>query len=123
MKKLSVLLGVVFAFFFFFSCTHDPLLPQEQVSFHNDILPIVRGSCQHSGCHDPFDPDSEFPLDSVRSDYDAYVDPGKPKHSKLYEAIKGSNGEERMPQAPYDPLTDRQKKLIYIWIGQGAKDN
>jgi hypothetical protein len=118
-----VALASVFAFFFFFSCTHEPIMPDQQVSFHNDILPIIRGSCQHSGCHDPLDPQSEFPLDSVRSDYDPYVEPGKPKHSKLYEVLTRNGGEEQMPRSPYDPLTDRQKKLIYIWIGQGAKDN
>ena len=123
MKKTSILLSFILVLSLFFSCTHEPILPDQQVSFHNDILPIVRGSCQHSGCHDPADPQSEFPLDSIRSQYDSYVDAGRPKNSKLYEVITRAGGEDRMPRAPYEPLTTRQINLIYIWIGQGAKDN
>lgn len=123
MKKTILLLLPAIALCLVFSCKHEPILPEQEVSFHSDILPILRGSCQHAGCHSPFDPNAEFPLDSVVSDVREYVDEGKPKHSKLYEVITETKLEDRMPQAPYEKLTDRQIKLIYIWIAQGAKDN
>jgi hypothetical protein len=51
------------------------------------------------------------------------VDPGKPKNSEIYERITEEDESDRMPQAPYERLTQRQINLIYIWIGQGAQDN
>jgi hypothetical protein len=123
MKKVSALLFLSLCVCFCFSCQHEPILPTQEVSYHDDILPIVRGSCQHSGCHSPFDPDAEFELDSNVTRVLEYVDPGRPKHSKLYEVITETRDDDRMPRPPYEPLTARQINLIYIWIGQGAKDN
>ena len=123
MKKLYLLALPVFALCFFFSCKHEPILPPNEVSYHDDILPIVRNSCQHAGCHDPNDPNAEFPLDSIVSEVLEYVDPGKPKDSEIYERITETDPDEIMPRPPYEPLTARQINLIYIWIGQGAKDN
>jgi hypothetical protein len=52
------------------------------------------------------------------------VKAGKPNKSKLYQVITASqNSEEFMPRSPYPALTERNIKLIYIWIAQGAKDN
>jgi hypothetical protein len=123
MKKFTLLFLPAFVLCFVISCKHEPILPEQQVSFHNDILPILRGSCQHAGCHSPFDPNAEFPLDSVISEIHEYVDPGKPKNSEIYERITEEDESDRMPQAPYERLTQRQINLIYIWIGQGAQDN
>ncbi|MEO5645110.1 MAG: c-type cytochrome domain-containing protein [Bacteroidia bacterium] len=123
MKKVIALFLFAFALCFFFACKHEPILPSRQVSFHDDIVPIVRSSCQHAGCHDPNDPNNEFVLDSVRSQYDNYVDAGRSNHSKLYESITDNNSDNIMPRPPYEPLTHRQIEFIYIWIAQGAKDN
>lgn len=50
----------------------------------------------------------------------ADVNAGDAKGSKLYQVLF-ETGEEKMP--PNGDLTDKQKKLIFIWIEQGAKDN
>lgn len=125
MKKVSALVLFVFVFVLgsFFACKHEPILPTTEVSFHDDIVPIIRSSCQHAGCHDPNDPNNEFPLDSIRSQYDDYVDAGRPNHSKLYEVLTDNNPDDKMPRPPYEPLTERQIKFINIWIAQGAKNN
>ena len=123
MKKTILLLLPAIALCFVFSCKHEPILPEQQVSFHSDILPILRGSCQHAGCHSPFDPNAEFPLDSVITEVREYVKEGEPEDSEIYERITEEDEDKRMPQVPYEKLTDRQIKLIYIWIAQGAKDN
>jgi hypothetical protein len=123
MKKIYLLIFPLFVLCFFFSCKHEPILPTQQVSFHDDILPIVRSSCQHAGCHDPNDPNAEFPLDSIISQYEDYVEPGKPADSDIYERITDTDQDDIMPRPPYQPLTKRQIDLIYIWIAQGAKDN
>jgi hypothetical protein len=123
MKKVSALLLLAFAFCFAASCKHDPILPEQDVSFRGHVLPILRSSCQHSGCHSPYDPDAEFPLDSTVSEVREYVDEGRPDHSELYERIIDDDPDDRMPRPPYEPLTQRQIDIIYIWIAQGAKDN
>lgn len=125
MKNFSalVLFVFVFALSFFFACKHEPILPTTEVSFHHDILPIIRSSCQHAGCHDPNDSNNEFSLDSIRSQYDDYVKAGDLRDSKLYDVITDSNPGDRMPLPPYERLTTRQIEFIEIWILQGAKDN
>ena len=125
MKKLIVLALTVTPFFMVFSCRHEPVLPDHQVSFSADILPIIQSSCQHSGCHDPLPGHEAFPItDYQQVIHECDVVAGKPHESKLYEVITAPEGsEDRMPQSPYPALTDRNMRLIYIWIAQGAKNN
>lgn len=124
MKKVSALLLLVVALCFCYSCKHEPILPIKQVSYHDDVLPIIRSSCQHAGCHNPTDPNNEFPLDSIVSQLvDEYVEPGNPGDSDIYERITETDPDKIMPKPPYQPLTERQIELIYVWIAQGAKDN
>jgi hypothetical protein len=123
MKKVSGLVLLAFALCFAWSCEHEPILPTQQVSFRGDVLPILRGSCQHPGCHSPFDPDAEFPLDSVVSEVREYVKVDEPKDSELYERITDDDEDDRMPRPPYEPLTQRQIDIIHLWIAQGAQDN
>lgn len=124
MKKLMVLVLIIaLPAIAFYSCKHEPVLPEQQVSFNADIMPIIQQGCWHAGCHGD-SLNSEFKL----TDYDKIMDkcevtPGEPFNSKLYEVITLTSGEDKMPQAPYPALTERQIKLIYIWIAQGAKNN
>ena len=91
-----------------------------QVSYMNDVNPILSGNCTQSGCHDG---NSQFGLsaysDVVRDDI---VVPSDPQKSQLYRLIKSLGG-DRMPQPPQVRLSDQQIKTIYLWIGQGAKNN
>ena len=48
---------------------------------------------------------------------------GSPEKSKLYKTLKTLNEEDIMPKKPYNELTEKQIQLIYVWIGQGAKNN
>ncbi|CAN5423855.1 hypothetical protein BH09BAC5_BH09BAC5_18270 [soil metagenome] len=121
MKRIVLIITAFFGFSLFFSCTHDPVLPDQQVSYANDIYPIILSGCNHSGCHDTLASNETSPLISY-DDVVHYVTPGKPKSSKIYTSVTGT-GEEFMPKAPYPALNDRQIKLLYIWIAQGAKNN
>ena len=104
------------------SCRHEGVLPEQQISFSVDIMPIISSGCQHSGCHGTQNT-SDFELLNYNDVMDhGDVKPGEPKSSKLYQTITGQ-GEEFMPAPPYPALTERNIKLIYIWIAQGAKDN
>lgn len=123
MKKLVALCAISsIPALVFFSCRHEPVLPGHEVSFSQEIMPIIQLSCQHAGCHG--DTLNEQPklvdYESVISVGD--VKAGDPKHSKLYDVITTANEEDKMPPAPYT-LSERNVKLIYIWIAQGAKNN
>ncbi|MCX6311262.1 MAG: hypothetical protein NT084_06440 [Bacteroidetes bacterium] len=124
MKKVIVVIMLVSAFSFFFSCTHQPILPDHQVSYQTDIKPIFISGCQQSGCHDSVGSGhgEAFPLVTY-NDVARRVVPGQPKQSRIYQSVTTGSGEEFMPRPPYSPLTDRQIKLLFIWIAQGAKDN
>lgn len=123
MRKVPLILAIAAAFAFFYSCKHEPLLPDHQVSYSTDIYPIISSSCWHSGCHN----DTANPEGQIMMTYDDLmrhenIVPGKPHSSKIYESVTGG-GEEFMPRAPYAALNERQIRLLYIWIAQGAKNN
>ncbi|HTF05236.1 MAG TPA: hypothetical protein VK826_14505 [Bacteroidia bacterium] len=125
MKKLIVLFILALTpAVTFFSCKHDPVLPEHEVSFSSDILPIIQQGCWHAGCHGD-SLNQQFKLTDYEKIMDkGEIEPGDPHDSKLYEVITAPDGDEdRMPREPYPRLTERQVKLIYIWIAQGAKNN
>lgn len=116
----------LFSFVFllaFVSCKHKPNFSElREVSFSKEIAPIVNSNCTFSGCHG----DSafqEFKLTTYAGVINAGVSAGTPEKSELYQVIKTLNDERVMPRKPYDPLSEKQIQLIYVWIGQGAKNN
>lgn len=125
MRKLFIILTTYFALIstLISACRHDSdISATPEISYQNDIHPIITANCAMTGCH----PSSggEFSL----VDYNSLISNGDIKagnahKSKLYKAVIGDIGTERMPPAPTSQLSDRQLKLIYIWIEQGAKNN
>lgn len=104
------------------SCKHKTNFQElQEVSYAGSIAPIMSANCAFSGCHG----DSAYHKLSLTS-YDALVNGGintsSPEKSKLYLKIK-SLGDDIMPKRPYSELTEKQIQLIYVWIGQGAKNN
>jgi len=95
----------------------DPDGPPEQVSFKNDIAPMVDAKCALSGCHVS---GSHKPYMKLGGSYQEIVNGGFvniviPKQSIIYQRINGEM-KEYIPSA-----TDRQK--IYDWIRNGAPNN
>jgi hypothetical protein len=121
MKKAIVFLVFLSPFVFFFSCTHETILPEQEVSFQHDIYPIILSGCEHSGCHDTLGSGGIPMIDYASVMSNNRIIPGNPKGSKLYQNIIGID--DQMPKLPYGPLSDQQIRYIYIWIAQGAKDN
>lgn len=122
----KVVHSLPFLFIFLFtSCIHKPDLDSlKDVSFANDIQPIIAGNCTQSGCHDATGGDELFPLIT----YDDVMNYGEIKAgsahgSKLYQAISNHGFEELMPPPPRPMLSSDQIKLIYVWIEKGAKNN
>ena len=109
---------------FALSCKHKPNFDSmSKVSFATSIQPIIISNCTQSGCHGAVNGE-KFKLltyDELIKHTD--VKAGSPETSKLYSVIRAYNAEDIMPRKPYDPLTEKQIQLIYVWIGQGALNN
>lgn len=105
------------------SCKHKTKFDElTEVSYVQHIAPIVSSNCAFSGCHG----DSafvKFSLTTYNSLMNGGITAGSPEKSKLYSTLKTLNDEKIMPKKPYNELTEKQIQLVYVWIGQGAKNN
>lgn len=120
MKRLVIL---CLASFGFFSCTHDAVIPEEpEISFSQQVLPIIISNCATEGCHDGMS-GGEEDQDPLRNYAEVMeiTKPGNARDSRLYKNITKLSGEDAMP--PGRPLSEEQIRLIYVWIMQGAKNN
>jgi hypothetical protein len=105
------------------SCKHKTDFSSlKEVSYSTEIVPIINANCTFSGCHGASEAES-FKLLSYNDVMDAGVKEGSPEKSKFYNSLKSLKQEKIMPRLPYSPLTDAQILSIYVWIGQGAKNN
>ena len=99
---------------------HDKEAP---VSYHKQIVPILKRSCQ--GCHHPGDPNADLIVTSYAElkrggmAGEAII-PGKPDESLIIELISGDP--PAMPQNQ-EPLTTEEVALFKRWILEGAKDD
>ena len=90
------------------------------VSYHAQIVPILKRSCQ--GCHHPGDPNGGL-IVTTYTDLkqggmagDATIIPGKPDDSLIIELISGD--EPAMPQN-MEPLSAEEVELFRRWILEG----
>jgi hypothetical protein len=107
-----------------------------EVSFKNEIMPIVKRACLPCHAEDNFNP-SELSLDSREllmsgGKHGSPVVPGNPEKSILYQKISPNPVfGDRMPLDPkkkrgtpsMKSLSEDEIKVIREWIEQGAKDN
>jgi mono/diheme cytochrome c family protein len=113
----------------FTACKHesfvgpiDPNNPSDTVCFESEILPLFISSCTYSGCHNEASAEDGVVLISYSTIMNTGdVKPGNAKDSKIYEVLN-EDGDDRMPQAPYDKLSDAQIALVKKWIDQGAME-
>ncbi|MCX6333635.1 MAG: hypothetical protein NT092_04935, partial [Bacteroidia bacterium] len=89
--------------------------------FSRDILPVLNSKCATSGCHDQISHREGYVFSSYSSTMTS-VTPGNPAKSKLYEVIRVSSGEEKMPPAGKPQLTIAEIDSIAAWISYGALD-
>ena len=93
------------------------------VSYHSQIVPILKRSCQ--GCHHPGDPNGDLIVttyaDLTRGGMagEAII-PGKPDDSLLIQLISGD--EPAMPQN-MEPLSAEEVEMFRRWILEGANDD
>ena len=92
-----------------------------EVSYSRDISPIISSNCAYSGCHGDTN-FVHFSLVTFEGLENGHIVPGSPEKSRLYQALI-TYGKNNMPKKPYNALTEKQIQLIYVWIGQGVKNN
>ncbi|MBL0342473.1 MAG: hypothetical protein IPP71_17165 [Bacteroidetes bacterium] len=93
-----------------------------ELSFTNDVQPIIAANCTQSGCHNSSDGGS-FSLETYESVL-GKVSPGNGRKSSIYRSITGRALEGGfMPQSPSQPLSEDQIRTIFVWIEQGALNN
>jgi hypothetical protein len=105
----------------FFSCLHKSDIPaQPEISFSQQVQPIIIGNCTESGCHDNANSGigERLPL-MTYNDISREVTPGDARGSRLYQAITSAT--QKMPPAGY--MNESSIQAIYLWIEQGAKNN
>ena len=104
------------------ACQHDPVMPDTDVSFNDQVLPIIVSNCASSGCHTGVSGGEEelIPLTNY-SQIMKIVKPGSARDSELYKVITQLSGENAMP--PGRPLSEEQIQLILVWINKGANNN
>jgi hypothetical protein len=101
-----------------------PVVDPNLVCFSRDVLPIFRGNCAISGCHDIETHEEEriyLTYEGITAKKDD-IRPGNPNESKIYKMLTDSEPDDRMPPAPQLPLTAEQISTIRRWIEQGAKN-
>lgn len=93
------------------------------VSYHSQIVPILKRSCQ--GCHHPGDPNADLIVTTYAElkrggmAGEAII-PGKPDESLIIKLISGD--EPAMPQNQ-EPLSAEEVELFRRWILEGAQDD
>ncbi|HCK21209.1 MAG TPA: hypothetical protein DHW15_03325 [Bacteroidetes bacterium] len=147
--RIYAALSVALTFIGLHSCVHSPLtgiidpidtlvivdtdtivLPplvtcsEDTAYFTNDVLPILVSSCAITGCHDAETHEEGIVLSTWNSIMASdVVKPGDPGDSELFEKLFDSDPEERMPPAPYAPLTAQEIAILNTWVLQGALNN
>lgn len=124
--KRLILPGIIGIITAFVSCKHEippPVVPpgEEVVCFETDVLPIFQSYCAKSGCHDAATASDEYIFDSYNNIVAKGLNPGNAASSKIYEVLT-EDGDDRMPQAPNDPLSAAQISIIGKWINEGAQN-
>ncbi|MEM9258917.1 MAG: DUF1549 domain-containing protein, partial [Bacteroidota bacterium] len=120
MQKITIRYLPVFLLgLFFIGCS-----PEEQVSFNEDIRPLLNEHCV--GCHGGVKQSGGFglvfrenALGPTISGVSAIV-PGKPGQSELIRRLRHDDPELRMP-LDGNPLAEEEITLIERWIDQGAE--
>ncbi len=100
------------------------IIPVSNVSFAQDVYPILNVKCASSNCHNQESRAGGYAFTSWTSVYSPnLIDPGNPDNSRLVWVIEARSGITPMPPIGYPYLTPNQIKGIRTWIAEGAKNN
>jgi cytochrome c5 len=91
------------------------------VCFDSNILPFFQSNCATSGCHNKTSKVEGYDLSSYVSIISKGLNSGNPGASKIYKVMT-STGKDRMPPAPYSPVSKTNLDAISKWITEGAQN-
>ncbi len=99
----------------------------DKVGYYKDVRPIFQQHCQ--GCHQPAKAQGGYVMTGftelfARTEHDnPGIVPGKPEQSEIVKQVRAQEG--KPPRMPRDkePLSQREVKILELWIAQGAKDD
>lgn len=122
MKYVKPAISLCFMSLLCLACTHKELalpdcknIPTDRtISYHLDVIPIVRNNCTLSGCHMPGFEHGDFTLFAALKE--------KAVNGLLEEVILTN----AMPPGFADEeaaLTDCDKQLLLTWIEEGTLNN
>ncbi|MBK6444999.1 MAG: hypothetical protein IPG90_00725 [Bacteroidetes bacterium] len=124
---LIIIVGITFH-----SCKYDTfenepcqLKIPDEVSFHADILPVLRENCSTVGCHSGGNPTGHLNLDDslaygeLSRAGSGYINTNIPTHSLFYSQLISIS----QPMPPNGKLDDCTIEMILRWIKQGALNN
>ena len=122
---IRITVALLFGLFLFNACESvyiEPIvveIPDDGVSFSEDLVPIFNNSCNFSGCHVSGHPILDLSPANAYTDIFAKgtVDLDNPEQSSLYSKLVETGG----THANRSSITEQQ--LILAWIREGAKDN
>src|SRR3990172_5864956 len=141
MKKLFILLLLIVltCLVKLNGCNSEPLSPQENLSFSNDILPVFAANCSFPGCHNSVDKPFGIDLSSWNSImlhgsiYGAEIIRYNSRWSHLIQHINYdtniapvSTPHMPKPHPPYtngNPLPANITIMLMKWIDEGAKND
>ena len=98
------------------------VFPQVNVSYQQQVRPLLELTCAFSGCHDTessaagIDVTGYFQLTSRAG----LIIPGRPDNSLLIQILEGKQGHLLTFQ---NRITDAQKKGVRQWVLEGALNN
>jgi len=101
-------------------------MPQSNISFNTDLLPVFIVKCATSGCHDGTSVQTVLVLTSCSAAKEdpGVIFPGNSGTSRIVWAVEGLNGTNPMPPVAINkPFTAEQIRGLKKWIDEGAKCN
>lgn len=105
---------------FSITCTREHIESTSDVCFERDVLPIFQSNCTQSGCHNSNDREKGYDLSSYDNIIKKGIRAGNYRNSDIYRVLVKAGGDEAMPPAPYNRLSEDQITTIALWIEQGA---
>ena len=99
------------------------VLQEQQLTYHQDIVPIFREEC--FSCHNEDDPQGELDLTRYATMMQggasgAVIDPGNPSNSRLYSSVAHMTEPSMPPESP--PIANEFIERIRRWIEAGAAE-
>ncbi|WP_346854071.1 hypothetical protein [uncultured Draconibacterium sp.] len=133
MKKLKILLSIVFVSFLFTGCLYNFILPEEappvvdpddpdapEVSFVEVIEPIFNNSNYCTACHKTGGQAPDLTTGKAYAAINSarYINSATPEDSKIYTHPHPDTDTHKQKK-----YTSAQAAQILVWISQGAKNN